>query len=452
MKYKYYTLKSSHPHKTRGLLKSSSTICCIFAALFLLQVGCATIPQTLPEASKSQIKTVGVVGADFEPEYKLKGFVKGRGKGLAGGVAIGAGQGLVLSLEGGPITMIFAPIFMGAGAILGGAAGIIDAMPLDKVKEIESSIKNVLEDYEPQQDLVNYILKEAQKLDHPVFIPVTEPRPTDPKVTLDYRNSVDSGIDTMLEISVIDLGFKRGETSRKHFRFFMNVQVRVIGTFSGEEILFLDRNYVSDELTFIEWTDNNALLLREEWKKCYQILSRDIVERVFVMTDLRPDSTNEYVYSGYCWLKPTYPELKLYPFSTKLKFVEIESIQPILVWDAFPREGDIAHSPEGLIERIKDITYELKIWRVEKTSPVELIYQRSGLTEPSHALEQPLEPLTRYYWTLRANYFIDGHKRMTGWSYSRKPGPLLCDDATIPYQNYFRFKTSAGYIDEKVMN
>ncbi len=460
MKFKLKTFISSRPLKARGRLKKSFAISWTLSALFLLQFGCATMPpQILPEAIKTDIRKVGVVSADYEPKNNLHGYAKGKLQGLTGGVAGGAAGGALvtsyISASGGIIgfalASIYGPVIIGGGALVGGAFGTADAMPMEKVREIRDSVSRLLEEFEPQQDLADQILEEAENTLQFEFDNVKKPRPSDQDMEPDYKD-VAGNIDTILEISVMEVGLVRGQTGRKHLGFFMVTRVRLINVNDGEELYYKNHYFRGREKTLAEWTDDDARLLREEWKSSYQVISQYILERVFMLTDLHPSSTTKRLYSGYCWLKPYYPKSKYNFIFEKLKFTKVDSVQPTLTWDSFPRDGDRMKAPDGLVDRVENVTYDLKIWRVEKKSPVELIYKKIGLTESSHVLEQPLEPETRYYWTLRANYLIDGHKRITGWSYSRNPGPILCDGTTIPYRNYFRFKTPSGYIDENVMN
>ena len=50
-----------------------------------------------------------------------------------------------------------------------------------------------------------------------------------------------------------------------------------------------------------------------------------------------------------------------------------------------------------MLRRINHVTYDLKILRAEDDYPIELIYARQGLPDPSHSIEEPLEPSTKYF-------------------------------------------------------
>lgn len=138
-------------------------------------------------------------------------------------------------------------------------------------------------------------------------------------------------------------------------------------------------------------------------------------------------------------------------------FAEVESLQPTLSWEAFPRLFDRDNDPERDLSRVRDVTYDLRIWRADtghdvvmlvrgnqaswnpgSTVPGNVTYSRQGIAATSHRVEVPLAPSTKYYWTVRARFVLDGLPRITEWSYQgTKRGALLHP----PVFSYFRFET-----------
>jgi hypothetical protein len=90
-----------------------------------------------------------------------------------------------------------------------------------------------------------------------------------------------------------------------------------------------------------------------------------------------------------------------------------EPLQPILKWDPFPGLGE-------------DLTYDLSIWRAtvgwRQVHQGSVVYERQGITQPSHQIEMPLEPSTHYLWAVRAHFQRDGQKQITPWSYEIAAG------------------------------
>ncbi len=158
-------------------------------------------------------------------------------------------------------------------------------------------------------------------------------------------------------------------------------------------------------------------------------------------------------------LRPEYPKnlisSSLITASPEIKFVRVESLQPTLRWEAFPRQQDREADNEGPLSRIGTVTYELKIWRSSdgyKPTPSDLVYSRQGLVQPSHRIDQPLQPKTKYHWSVRACFELDGQPRVTEWGLSKEPPVFPLGragtipfpprrSASIPNPNYYRFKT-----------
>ena len=120
-------------------------------------------------------------------------------------------------------------------------------------------------------------------------------------------------------------------------------------------------------------------------------------------------------------LRPQYPKAR-FRFGGpggEVAYVKVDSLQPTLLWEPFPRPQDHEADKEGVLKRIRNVAYDLKILRALDNYPIELIYARQGLPEPSHSIEEPLEPSTKYFWTIRARFELDGHSRVIAWGRGR---------------------------------
>jgi len=114
-----------------------------------------------------------------------------------------------------------------------------------------------------------------------------------------------------------------------------------------------------------------------------------------------------------------------------IRFPMVDSLRPLLRWDAFPRAGD---SPA-----VQAVTYDLKVWEVEDCARSALVYERAGLRVPEHRLEAPLAAGSRYFWSLRARYAANGRTAATPWSFFA-PG-TSCELAEVPDGQWHRFAT-----------
>jgi len=129
------------------------------------------------------------------------------------------------------------------------------------------------------------------------------------------------------------------------------------------------------------------------------------------------------------------------------EFVAVESLQPVLRWEAFPTARDYRIDRDGWPYRAQNIRYDLQIFRAEEDYPGALIYRRKDLPERWHQVEERLTPATRYFWTVRARFELGGEPRVTEWGCILPAEPTLREMAyrtpRTPSPFYYRFRTPA---------
>ena len=127
-----------------------------------------------------------------------------------------------------------------------------------------------------------------------------------------------------------------------------------------------------------------------------------------------------------CWshsgLKPIYPQAMTSP-------VVVDSVQPTLRWKSASESN---------------VTYDVIIYDVIKTQVTatkpratgKVVYYREGIKESEHKIEDPLNPNTEYFWSVR---FRSGEKvsAWSTWSYSFYVGGVSVEEKNAP----FVFKT-----------
>lgn len=135
-------------------------------------------------------------------------------------------------------------------------------------------------------------------------------------------------------------------------------------------------------------------------------------------------------------LYPEYPPVVRKRFSLLADFVEIDTLTPTFRWKPLtiaPTDS----STHRISDRIDHVTYEIRIWRTVASNTGKLVYARERLTATEHRLERPLNPGTRYYWSVRANFEVEGRRRTTEWTLA---GYTLRNEA-VPNASCLRFKT-----------
>lgn len=126
---------------------------------------------------------------------------------------------------------------------------------------------------------------------------------------------------------------------------------------------------------------------------------------------------------------------------------QLDTLRPTFRWEPFPRAADLVEFDARAGGRMVTVSYELRLWKIGKefsgspvapgsrtrseatadftyswrhecrdTDPGELVSTKQGLVTPEYTLEIPLQPNSRYFWTVRAHFTLDGKRRATEWS------------------------------------
>lgn len=136
-------------------------------------------------------------------------------------------------------------------------------------------------------------------------------------------------------------------------------------------------------------------------------------------------------------LVPVYPSVEIQTFSLYGDFVEVDSLQPTFQWQPFTLSEEAAADKTIGVEEVEDITYEIRIWNTAAGADGKLIYVRRDLVETYHRIETPLEPGTRYFWSVRPHFRLNGQPRTIEWSLA---GYVHRNEA-VPNESCLRFQT-----------
>ena len=114
-------------------------------------------------------------------------------------------------------------------------------------------------------------------------------------------------------------------------------------------------------------------------------------------------------------LAPTDPPVRRgWSGPDEFAFVGVASLQPTLCWEGFPPDRERPLDPTFLAD-VRDVVYDLRLGRDDGTAAPRVEYSRDGVSETCYRLEEPLEPRSRYLWTVRARFTVRGEPRMTEW-------------------------------------
>lgn len=281
--------------------------------ILVWQGGCAhqpplIMPPPLPlsEQDRAELGAVGIVSAQFTPDAKLSlpaaGGLAGAGRGSTIGArrsleygAKGAGQ---ILMAGGSSHDPYAGLFIGLlaatslalgialappAALVGGVYGAVAAEPAQAVEEAEATLKKILAEAKVQEVMRDHIMPVARNEARYALLVLQNQGPPHAGELVDYRAALDTGIQAVLEVSLLEFALLGEWLVNPPLKIQMTVQARLVRT-SDDSTLYYNRfTYEGSERLFSEWADNHAMPLRKEFERCYDTLAQQIVEEVLML-------------------------------------------------------------------------------------------------------------------------------------------------------------------------
>jgi len=410
---------------------------------------------------------VAIAVGRFEPPISVDGDA--RPGQFAGTGAIQGAAACANALQGGgaiggALFLICAPF-----ASLAGAAGAIDrAAPADAAASkasmmrsateglyVSAMFESAMERIARRYDLAEAMLREegpASVSDEPIY------------ATADY----------VVELRIARVVAATPATITLPYRFVLVAEGRLIRTSDNAVIDKFSMQSATRQGTAEQWAaGRNDLLSRELGLAMDRIAANYLHEWVLLYrgpplkaaSAADPSPAPDYV------LRPIDPPFgRKFTLNTKSIFptllvpAQVSSTTPTLTWEKLPRT-----IPEALFAgpdaKAQDLSYDVLIFEGQwsgKGSGVfhatQLVRAHSKIAEPKLELAPPLKPCKHYFWTVRAQFELEGRRRVTEWSgayvlaigeveprtlrRTQYPGSVWVTGSRLPQQGYyFPFKT-----------
>lgn len=260
----------------------------------------------------------------------------------------------------------------------------------------------------------------------------------------DYRQFARQGIDTVLEVSVTEAGAAGVETDAS-VTVYLNASARLIRTLDNAVLFAREYRYRGERLPLSRLAIDGTGPVIASLQTGYSSLGTtlyDGVFRLYPFPDRRPQGAG--LLSVAYGLAPVYPPTRgahaSSDFFADRYFLwhDVGTLQPTLQWQAFPRDADRTVMPDEMA-RVTHVAYDLLIARERGAAPAEMVYRRTGLAAPVHTLEVQLSADTRFFWTVRARFDLDGRERFTEWG---STNDIARDNIAAPSRYSYRFRTS----------
>lgn len=171
-----------------------------------------------------------------------------------------------------PVTMF--------GGLGGGISGAWPEAELEYLPEIETTIRETLENYSIKETLRNFFLKEARARTSHTFAVVSE------QGSQTAEEMVAQGMDTVLELSVQRIWLKRVDDQEGDMNppmvLVLFVQARLVG--GTEKTLWYDQTFVQEtkKRPYKEWPYHYHF--QADIEKAYQNLAKQLVNQLFLNT------------------------------------------------------------------------------------------------------------------------------------------------------------------------
>jgi hypothetical protein len=342
-----------------------------------------------------------------------------------------------------PPPLEFSPEVLVTSTLIGGAVGLLwaaaDSVPAKSAEEIDAVVLPVLSSFPFQESIVEDICAAGNSETDRLFL--------DRQQAL-VEDDLSDDVDAVLEVGSPSVVLQRVKNS---LQLSVVVTVQLINRRTGTS---LTRKTFSHAWRVFDKNKPAAAgrpLAGDEIEGDIRLLSEDIVDTLF-LTEESPTRSFERVPGLWFFqhpdaLQPKSPKTHHSLFSSKWNPSTVESLQPRLEWEPFPGQRDKATDSQGRYSAIVNVTYDLRIWRQAEGvhQSWELVYERKGLDNPWHTVEQELENGRTYYWAVRARFVRDGEARATQWTTSGGSLPLVPKEEATGRRGLFSSMLSGPY-------
>jgi hypothetical protein len=259
----------------------------------------------LPKQEKATLGVIAVVAARFHPKTKVDRFARNRlletakaaGMGFlewagtaagafSGGSCEGGGE-LGAAICGAMLIFAFAVVVAAGtvGALSGAAKAAPKAIPAEEAKKIQDAAREALEDLNIQESITNCFFQKAQEQTQHRFVSLKEDGPTATDQKVDYSKLSRDGIDTVLEVGVVEIGFQ-GEGVDPALQLFITVRTRLIRVEDGKILYDRTQKRYGQIGTLAYWETNNCQPFRDALEWHYRHLAVELVEALFSQSSI----------------------------------------------------------------------------------------------------------------------------------------------------------------------
>ncbi len=460
--------------KSRIKWRGRQSLAILCGAALLLQA-CTIAPYPYVEKkTRASFGKIGLVSASFTPEFKILDSTTTLEYGAVGmRIGILGGQLVLLAalsscLYASPTCLY--PILLG-GVAAGGAVGAAIGSAQDSKTNTaaQEALGPVIEMQLVQDALRAQVMTYATQHGIGPLAVIDDPRPSILEGSPDYRHLSGKGIDTLLEVRLLQLDLRKVTGYEVRYKPGISARARVIRV--SDNAILSDQTYglSGEEVEIDIWGSDNGRRFQIWFEYAYATLASYMLDEMILGYSPKSDNTfrttvdsgaslsNEEDLHGFTGfgLRPDNPELR------KVESCSVSRpLYGLAACNSRESSAPLHQSAESaddkVPEGIQDVNYEIQLFTAQHTNrgivPELLggpIYNRNGLVEPRHRIEQSLNSCTKYFWTVRAHFRIDRQPKLTEWanSYGRPwelRRPTYRIPIRLPTDYYLPFRTQCA--------
>lgn len=381
-----------------------------------------------PVTTKSEVRdhlgSVAFVALPIAPEIRLEGFSHGK----AEGGAKTAGNTLVSCLGSGGVScsgsacgaaLILWVAVCGVATSVAVVVGASSSASATAVQTAQETVAEAIDATAIQEGLRRQVAG-AAALGHANVVTLPSEVADAAAKARAYGPLAAHGVDTVVETSLTKVG-SVGRGSDPPLRLYMIAHVRIVRARDNAELFSANYSYDSERRRLQEWSENQGEPVRHMLETGYARLGAHIYEQLFLLYPFPYQATRATGFMGVgMGLAPLDPPTRGTVLDVEdgldiQHWTTVGSLQPTLRWETFPRDVDLKVSPEAM-GRVRNVTYDLVIAEEKESAAGAIVYVGTALPTNNHALEEPLKPKTKYYWTVRARFDLDGRQHVTEWA------------------------------------
>jgi hypothetical protein len=313
--------------------------------------------------AEPNLGTVAFVALPVQPEVELKGFVAGKGSGALGAAGstfmgcLGTGGSHGGCSGGGSLGAAVCGaavlLWLGVCTVATGASAIVGAGLADSATSVQANVTTIsanLDGAKIQQGLRDQVVKAAAEAGSVPIATVSADEVARAAAAKNYAALAAAGIDNVFQISVTKIG-TIGTGFDPPLTLYMLAQVHIVNTRDNSQRVVSNHSYVSEQHLLREWSADQGALLQRVLESGFATLGASIADHLLRGYSFPSRELQDKESIGLAAVYPkTTTASRLGHLEQEANWNKIDSLQPVLQWQSFPREADRTAAPEAMAE------------------------------------------------------------------------------------------------------